>query len=478
MLSTFIGRQKELQTLTNLFKKNAASLVVIQGRRRIGKSRLLEEFAKKYSFCTFSGTPPNKLTTKQSQLDEFSRQLSVQTTLPEIKADDWSKLFLLLADKTKQGRMVVIFDEVAWMGSKDPDFLGKFKNAWDSHFKKNPKLIFILCGSTSVWIEKNILSSTGFVGRISYRMTVDELPLSDCNKFWAKLGEQISPFEKFKVLAITGGIPRYLEEIKPSLSAEENIKDLCFIRGGTLVNEFDDIFSDLFSYRSNSYKKIIKVLANGSLEIKDICQKLLVKQSGYISEYLEDLIKSGFITRDYTWHLISGKVSKLSHFRLSDNYLRFYLRYIDQYKLKIEKGDFDYRSLTTLANWDTIMGLQFENLVLKNRRHIKDILRVKPDEIISDNPYFQRKTSRHAGCQIDYLLQTKFGNLYACEIKFSRNEIQPTILDEMKKKLDSFYYPKGFSCRPVLIHVNGVHDQVKESGYFAEIIDFGKFLEE
>jgi len=102
MSAPFIGRQQELQALSKLLKKNSASLVVVEGRRRIGKSRLIEEFAKDYTFYEFSGILPTDKTTMQSQLDEFARQLSSQTGLPEVKADDWSKLFLLLADKIKQ----------------------------------------------------------------------------------------------------------------------------------------------------------------------------------------------------------------------------------------------------------------------------------------------------------------------------------------------------------------------------------------
>jgi AAA+ ATPase superfamily predicted ATPase len=473
----FIGRQSELQSLSKLFKKSAASLVVVQGRRRIGKSRLIEEFAKKHIFYQFSGLPPTNSTTHQSQLNEFSRQLSIQTGLPEVQADDWSKLFVLLAEKIKTGRVIVLFDEISWMGSKDPDFLGKLKNAWDVYFKKNPKLIFILCGSVSAWIDKNILSSTGFLGRISYRLTLEELPLKDCNQFWLRGGSYVSPYEKLKVLSVTGGIPRYLEELKPALTAEENIKDLCFVKGGPLVNEFNDIFSDLFSHRSPTYKKIVKTLSNAPMEIKDICHSLGIAQTGFASEALDDLVKSGFISRDYTWKIASGDVSRLSHFRLSDNYMRFYLKYIDRLRLKIENNDFTLKSLPSLLGWDTIMGLQFENLVLKNRQYIKDFLCIKSEEIISDNPFFQRKTQKHSGCQIDYLIQTKFGSLYVCEIKFSKHPIGKDIIYEVQQKLKNLTYPKGFSCRPILIHVNGVHEDVADSDYFADIIDFGSFLE-
>ncbi len=472
----FIGRHQELAELNKLFKKKAASLVVVQGRRRIGKSRLIEEFAKNNTFYTFSGLVPTEFTTLQSQLDEFSRQLSFQTGLPEIKANDWSKLFLLLAEKLRKGKIIVLFDEISWMGSKDPDFLGKLKNAWDLYFKKNPELIFVLCGSASVWIEENILSSTGFLGRISYRLTLDELSLSECNQFWPKAGGRISAYEKLKVLSVTGGIPRYLEEIKPSLSSEENIKDLCFMKGSPLVNEFNEVFSDLFFKKNATYKKIVQTLSERSLEIKEICEGLSVKRTGFMSKCLEDLIKSGFLTRDYTWQLKSGTPSKLSHYRLSDNYLRFYLKYIDKNVEKIKSNEYIFKTLGSLVNFETIMGFQFENLVLKNRTFIKKILGISLDDVVSDNPFFQRKTARLPGCQIDYLIQTKFNHFYLCEIKFSKREINASVISELEKKIKNFHYPKGYSCRAVLIHVNGVTEEVKNGGYFSDIIDFSQLL--
>jgi uncharacterized protein len=106
--------------------------------------------------------------------------------------------------------VLLFFDEISWMGSKDPTFLGKRKNAWDLQFKKNDRLVFVVCGSASSWIEENLLSSTGFVGRISYRLTLEELPLPDCNRFWP---DSIATYEKFKILSVTGGVPKYLEEI-------------------------------------------------------------------------------------------------------------------------------------------------------------------------------------------------------------------------------------------------------------------------
>ena len=145
-----------------------------------------------------------------------------------IRYNDWSDALWAVGERIKTGKVLVLFDEISWMGMNEPTFLGKIKNFWDNHLKKNDRLIFVVCGSASAWIEKNILSSTGFVGRISYTLTLEELPLSDCNLFWPK---NIAAFEKLKVLAVIGGIPKYLEEIDNKLPAEENIKQLCFSRG-------------------------------------------------------------------------------------------------------------------------------------------------------------------------------------------------------------------------------------------------------
>jgi hypothetical protein len=475
-MGNFIGREPELKFLNKLFEKNSASLIVIRGRRRVGKSRLVEEFAKEYKFCRFSGVPPTNSTTAQSQRDEFASQLGSILGISGIKSDDWNTLFILLSKEIQKGKVVLLFDEISWMGSKDPEFLGKLKTAWDIYFKKNDKLIFILCGSASFWIEENILNNTGFLGRISHTLTVEELPLKDCKLFWGRRGKHISAYEKFQVLSVIGGIPKYLEEIDPAMTAEQNIKKLCFTKGGLLVEEFDHIFSDLFSNRSNTYKKIVEFLTNGSKETQEIAEMLDIEQTGRLSEYLRDLELSGFIKRDYTWILNSGDDSKLSKYRLSDNYLRFFLKYISKHKTKILRDGFKFKSLINLPAWPVIIGLQFENLVLNNRDYIHERLNIKAEDIISSNPFFQRKTKEAQGCQIDYMIHTKHNNLYLCEIKFSKSPIDVPVIADMERKINNLKRPRGFSCMPVLIHVNGITTALEKENYFSSIIDFSKLL--
>ena len=188
------------------------------------------------------------------------------------------------------------------------------------------------------------------------------------------------------------------------------------------------------------------------------------------------LLDIGLIDRDYVWSLNSGMVGRLSHYRLSDNYLRFYLKYLDKYKEQIRLGQFTQQSINTLPGWDIIVGLQFENLVLANRSWLHEQLNISPSDIVMANPYFQRKTRKQQGCQIDYMIQTKQNLLYICEIKFSRNPLSGSVIDAVKEKIKRMLLPKGFVTLPVLIHVNGVSDAIAEHDYFAHVVNYADVL--
>lgn len=473
----FIGRKRELESLEILLKKKSASLVVIRGRRRIGKSRLIKEFISGKKSWVFSGLPPVPGITKQRQLDAFSSQLAQNLNMPKIQVSEWMEHFNFLGNQAKGQKIVIVLDEISWMGSEDPDFLGQLKTAWDHFFSENPELILILCGSISSWIEENILSSTGFVGRISIDLVLEELSLAESSEFWGSQKNRISSYEKFTVLSVTGGIPKYLEEIIPTQTAENNIHRLCFRSDGLLFREFDQIFSDLFSKRAKTYSNIAKTLAHNSLNLDEICEKLDVEKGGSLSRYLNDLELAGFVQEDYTWNLSSKEESNLKKFRLKDNYIRFYLRYIEPNKDRIAKNLFEAKSIISMPGWESIMGLQFENLVINNLKSLCKILGINLHEISNAGPFFQRATQRQKGCQIDLMIQTKHNTLYLCEIKFKTSEVTGSVIEEMEKKINNLSAPKGFSIRPILIHVNGVSQAVKESELFAEILDFSNFLE-
>lgn len=476
-MDAFIGRQQELESLHGLRQKMSSSLVVIWGRRRIGKSRLIEEFVKreKIRSFAFTGLPPEGKVTAQDQRDEFSRQMAMQG-LTSMEATDWGDLFCHLAKQVTEGAVLILLDEISWMGSKDLLFLGKLKISWDLIFKKNPQLIMVLCGSISTWIEKNIINSTGFFGRISLYLRLDELPLYRCNEFWGRRAEMVSPYEKFKLLAVTGGVPRYLEEVNTALSSNENIYNLCFKPEGVLVHEFDRIFHDLFARRGVIYKQIAQAVRAGNLDQSTLLAKLSLDKGGAISGYLKDLEKAGFLSRDFTWDLHNGKLSKASKYRLKDNYLRFYLQWIEPLKERILRGQYNGKSLGQLPGWHAIMGLQFENLVLQNGHKIQEILKIDPNDVLHCGPFFQNQTNLRKGCQIDYLVQTTFGLLYVCEVKFSKHPITLEVVEEVREKISRIQTPKHMSFFPVLIHVNGITPAVEDAAFFTRIIDFGQLL--
>jgi AAA+ ATPase superfamily predicted ATPase len=468
----FIGRKKELKRLSEFSERKTSALIVCSGRRRIGKSTLIEYFSKGKKFYEFYGLPPREGMTNKDQLTHFSTLLSTAFGTPLIYFDDWTAALLMLAKFTEHGQAIIFLDEISWMGQYDRDFPGKLKGIWDTKFKNNPELLLILCGSVSSWIQDNILNDKGFMGRISLNLHLNELPLSDANQFWRR-NPNMSPFEKFKILAITGGIPRYLEEIQPEKSAEDNIKRLCFSPGAVLFEEFDKIFRDIFGKNAEEYKRIVLALVDGKIQPFELCDTLDTQPTGALSKKMDNLESCGFITRDYVYQN-QKKSRKLSKYRLSDNYLRFYLKYIEPRKEQIRQGLFDDLHLEDLPGWNSILGLQFENLVLNNLKEIVARLDIAPSAILSASPYFQTKTLRKDSCQIDLLIDTKH-SLYVCECKY-RQQIGLEVIEEVKEKIKRLKVGKNVSIRPILIYLGDLSDRVRREGYFSQIISFEDLL--
>lgn len=465
----FIGRVQELADLNALLGKKSASLVILRGRRRVGKSTLVDQFAKKFRYIKFAGLAPSKGVLAQDQRDEFAQLLSAQTKIPEFSSSDWSKLFFLLGTQVQEGRVIILFDEISWMAHMDPTFLPKLKSAWDNIFKKNPELIFIICGSISMWIEENIVSSTAFLGRISWTIDLQPLSLFESNQMLHQQKFRFSDYEKFKILSITGGIPWYIEQIQGQYNADQNIQRQCFRKEGTLTKDFKNIFHDLFAKRDQIYSKIIQALDGVPISYDEISAKTSYPKSGVLSQYLEDLRLAGFISKDATWSLKTGKIMNLAVYRLSDNYMRFYLKYIQHIHN-------DFVEFSKLPGIDSVMGLQFENLVVNNRLELFKKLNIDPATICYSNPFFQKKTSRQKGCQIDFLIQTKSKALYLCEIKFSRHALGLEVVEQVKEKQNRLALPRGMSILPVLVHVNGISHDVEQTDYFYTIINFSELL--
>jgi AAA+ ATPase superfamily predicted ATPase len=470
-MKPFVGRERELKRLEDLSATGKACLVVMKGRRRIGKSRLAEEFGKDKIFLPFSGLAPVKGVTAQNQRDNFARELTNLFHIPPFTFMDWSDAFAHLSRHLTDKPTVILFDEISWMGSKDPTFISKLKVWWDLVLQNHPSVILILCGSISTWIDKNIINSTAFFGRVSLYLELIELSIPQCRKLLEIQRFKGSALDFFKVLSITGGVPWYLEQIQSHQSADENIKRLCFEKNGLLVHEFERIFNDLFSSRGEIYKKIVTLLSQGMKDRATLQKMINYSPSGTLSQHLKALEICGFISKHPDWSFKTGKTGKSTLYRLCDNYLRFYIHYIEPNLTKIEQNSFIDVPLSSLPGWEPMLGFQLENALLKNRPLLYEALGIHVQDIVMDNPYFQKALGKKKGCQIDYLIQMRSNTLFICEVKMRRRELGLEVIDAMKTKIASLALPKNFGASPVLFHLGPISDALLNSRYFYRIID-------
>ena len=473
----FFGREAQLEKLEALWRKNTASFVVVAGRRRIGKSTLVEEFAAR-SGCDFveiAGLAPDERMTNQRQIDNFCERLAKASGMPEAKADCWAKAFdALEAALKRRGKVVVFLDEISWMGKFDSSFAAYLKNAWDVQFSRRPRLVFVVAGSVSAWINRNIQKSKGFVGRISLDFTLRELSLSECLGFWGRRADRTCSRDILDVLSVTGGVPKYLNEIDPSLSPDENIRRMCYDPDGCLFKDFDRIFDDVFGGSLASKKKILIALAEGPASVTELAQKFGRDPNGHLSRDLGELEEAGFIAGAIGRNPSTGKLAREVRYRLSDNYTRFYLRYVLPKKEAISHGFYRYGSLDRLPGWDAVMGLQFENLVLNNIATLAPLVGLTGKNVESAAPYFRSGRKTGEGVQIDYLVQLPRCT-YIVEIR-RKNRIGKAIEDEVRQKLERLKLPRNQSVRLVLVYDGVLDPEVEEDGYFDYLIPVEKLL--
>ena len=477
----FVGREEELNQLDALWNKvTKTSLVTVRGRRRIGKSTLIERFASKSGarFLKVEGLSPKTAKSNQDQLKAFYSQLQLQTgKVYEVK--DWLKAFSDLdASIQDDRRMVVLLDEISWMGRYDKNFPGLLKVAWDNLFHRHESLILFLCGSVSSWIRENILDNTGFTGRFSRDYILPELSLAECAEFWREARDRVAPSEVFDVLSVTGGVPRYLEEMDPGLSAEENIRRMCFLPSGELFKDFDAIFSPIFGKEIELKRRILEALADGPFSGADLSAKFDLERGGRVSAVLRELKEGGFITDDPSVNPETGRPARVGRYRLKDNYTRFYLKFVAPRKSQIECGTFRFASLNMLPGWDAVMGLQFENLIVNNAMSLVPDLHLGGAIVESAAPYRNMRKGedgKRGGCQVDLMIQTPM-TAYVVEIKRKKRMIDGSIIDEVSEKLRKIPRRSGLSLRPVLVYEGELDPAVEGSGYFDSVIRAERLL--
>ena len=475
----FFGREDMIERLMSLFKKRTSSLVTCRGRRRIGKSTLIEKFAECAGarFIKIEGIKPRMKLDNKKELENFALKLAAQTGCDSSVPDNWLNAFLRLDDQIRdEGKTVVLLDEISWMAHYDPMFAGMLKSVWDDRFKKHQRLVLVLCGSVSSWIKDNIIDDGSFYGRRSLDLVVPELPAIECVKFWGKAARRIDVREIIDVLSVTGGVPRYLEEIDPGVSASENIRRLCFMPKSPLREDFDEMFSDVVTRQPQFTASVLRCLKGDARSVSEIARQLGMERGGRISDSLEQLEECGLVANDSGVNPVSGRRVREEQYRLNDNYSRFYLRYVEPAKDVIDRGAFAFGTLDGLDGWEATMGLQFENLVIANLGGIISSLGMGNAQIYSAAP-FRRAPSRDGmrkGVQIDLLIQTR-RSICVVEIK-RRREIGREVIDEVAEKVEALPRRKGVSVRTALVYEGCLAPIVEADGYFDAIIPFRRLL--
>lgn len=475
-MQPFYGREDILANLGSLWKKKVPSFVTCRGRRRVGKSTLIEKFAEisGATLIRIEGARPKAKMTNADELANFAEQLSAATGAEDSPPSNWLNAFLRLNGQIDDSkRTVVLLDEISWMAYYDLRFSSTLKIAWDNHFKKHPKLVFVVCGSVSSWILENIIQDGTFYGRRSLDIAVPELPLAECVKFWGRSANRIDRREIIDVLSVTGGIPRYLEEIDPGATANENIRRLAFCAKSVLREDFDEMFMDVITRLPSLTGSVLRTLLDDSRTVTEIATTLGLEKNGHLSAVLSQLNEAGMVSADEGKNPASGKDAREKHYRLRDNYTRFYLKYIEPVKHSIDAGAFTFGSLDELAGWESVMGLAFENLVVNNASQLIAPLGIGGAHVLSCAPY--RKSGKSGdSVQVDLLIQTPRA-IYAVEIK-RRREIGHEIVDEMEKRVKKIPKREGRSIRTALVYEGHLAPIVEAEGYFDALVQFHTLL--
>ena len=474
----FFGREDELKDLMALWGKRSGSLVTCRGRRRIGKSTLIEVFAQrsKARFIRIEGVRPKTEYSDRTELQTFARELAAQTRAEDSVPDNWLKAFIRLdREINDKEKTVVLLDEVSWLGHYEETFADLVKIAWDGYWSKHDRLIVVVCGSVSGWIKEHFVDNGAFFGRRSLDLVVKELPLRECVKFWGRSAARIDAREMIDVLFVTGGVPRYLKEIAPGASASSNIARLAFCPNSILRIDFDEMFSDVITKLPTLSGKIVRALVKRPLSVSETAEAVNAGKGGKIGEALEQLEDAGLVASDAGNNPETGSPMREVRYRLKDNYARFYLRYIEPKKAIIDAGAYRFVSLDALDGWDSVMGLQFENLVLNHYPALIDPLHIGNSLIESAAPYSRRrKGDGTEGLQIDLLIQTRHSN-FVVEIK-RRREIGMEVVAEVKRKLDKLSTPRGKSARTALVYDGNLAPVVETDGFFDAIIPFRELM--
>lgn len=455
----FIGRYSELRELNDRFQKKQSQLVVIYGRRRVGKSSLLEEFSKEKKHLFFEGIEHSPKTVQiQNFLNSLSKQLN-DPFISKMKLTSWIEVFDLLTKTLKdtKNKYVVAIDEFQWLACQQSHLVSIFKFYWDNHWK-NLNVMFVLCGSIANYMISKVIRSKALYGRISWELCLTGLSPPEIAKMLNKRGA----IEILKYLMIFGSIPKYIEEINQNTSFESNINRLCFTKTGFFVDELEKIFYSQFR-EVQIYKKIISLLSYGNLNLSEIAKKTRIPSGGGLKSYLNNLERSGFIRQ---YRSINKKGHGSQRYKLFDEFIVFYFKFIKPHLHQIQENEKQkFFNNAVASNWQPWLGIAFETFCLKHAMFIAEQVGFA-DEVISFGPFFSTKDQRF---QIDLIYIRASGIRTVCEIKFHDKPVGTKVIPEFEKKVALLPKIKTTTER-MLISPFGADTSLINTEYFQHIV--------
>ena len=459
----FYGRQSELESLENLYKHPKAQLIAIYGRRRVGKSTLIKHFVGSKPSLFFEGlereTSPTQIAHASAVL---KRQISANILLQKADLKSWSDFFDILNEHLlahKRKRTIIVFDEFQWMAAGQGKLVSLLKYYWDN-FWKDQNVLIILCGSIASFMVKKVIHSKALYGRLAIGMHLGKLSPHEVRAMLKRRSEE----EVLKYLMILGGVPRYLEFVDQSKSFEQNIERLFFLRNAPLSDEFEKIFFSHFK-EPRTYAAIVKELSTSAKSLQKISEALKIPTGGGLGSYLENLCMAGFIAVETPF--LAKKSTNLKRYRIIDELLLFYLKYLLPNEKAIEKGVGMSIFRNKISNqWEPWLGLAFESFC-RNQAPLLALAMGFGDRVISFGPAFSRDSP---GFQIDLLFERADGVVTLCEVKYHQKPIGCWVIPEVKRKAALFSVPRGKTLELALIAPYGADEPLRQTEFFHHIV--------
>ena len=330
----FIGRTNELKFLNNAYASKQAELVVLYGRRRVGKTKLLNEFCKDKA-CIFYTC---REYTDQKQLQSFTEKVRSYGIAALELVDcfsDWEKAFSAVLHVETTGKKLLVIDEFPYACRANESIPSVLQVLWDEKLR-HENVMIVLCGSAMSFIEKELLAEKNpLYGRATGIYKVKPLPYADALKFFPEFSDE----DKLLAYAILGGIPHYLKQFDDETSLSDNVKNKVLNKGCPLYNEVEFLLKQELR-ETAIYNTIIEAIALGNNSFADILGKTQLEKSK-LSVYLKNLVEISIVEKEYP-ALSSGKEKSgalKGNYILTDNFFRFWYA-------------FAYRNLTDLENDD------------------------------------------------------------------------------------------------------------------------------